>query len=74
MNIGNELQRNNVGTWAGGNQSSMSASVSALGDSGWLMHIHSVLAGSAWIAALVAVEGASVLVHCRFIFFASKFK
>ncbi|XP_057859471.2 phosphatidylinositol-3-phosphatase myotubularin-1 isoform X1 [Cryptomeria japonica] len=56
--------RNNVGTWAGGSQSSMSASVSALGDSGWLMHIHSVLAGSAWIAALVAVEAASVLVHC----------
>ncbi|KAH9321797.1 hypothetical protein KI387_016436, partial [Taxus chinensis] len=56
--------RNNVGTWGGGNQSSMSASVSALGDSGWLMHIHSVLVGSAWITALIALEGASVLVHC----------
>ena len=39
-------------------------SVSALENSGWLMHIHSVLAGSAWIAARIATEGASVLVHC----------
>ncbi|PON60686.1 Myotubularin family [Parasponia andersonii] len=51
-------------TWGGGNLSSMSASVSTLGDSGWLIHIQSILAGSAWIAARVALESASVLVHC----------
>ncbi|KAI3730215.1 hypothetical protein L1987_61384 [Smallanthus sonchifolius] len=51
-------------TWGGGNLSSMSASVSTLGDSGWLIHIQNVLAGSAWIAACVALESASVLVHC----------
>lgn len=44
----------------------MSASVSTLGDSGWLIHVQSVLAGSAWIAARVALESASVLIHCRF--------
>jgi len=43
----------------------MSASVSVLGDSGWLSHIQSILAGVAWIAARVAMESASVLVHCR---------
>ncbi|PIN05491.1 myotubularin [Handroanthus impetiginosus] len=52
-------------TWGGGNLSSMSASVSTLGDSGWLIHVQSVLAGSAWIAARVALESATVLVHCR---------
>ncbi|KAG8390530.1 hypothetical protein BUALT_Bualt01G0093100 [Buddleja alternifolia] len=51
-------------TWGGGNLSSMSASVSTLGDSGWLIHVQSVLAGSAWIAARVAMESATVLVHC----------
>lgn len=51
-------------TWGGGNLSSMSASVSTLGDTGWLIHVHSVLAGSAWIAARIALESASVLVHC----------
>ncbi|KAI4352628.1 hypothetical protein L6164_006862 [Bauhinia variegata] len=51
-------------TWGGGNLSSMSTSVSTLGDSGWLLHVHSILAGSAWIAARVAMEKASVLVHC----------
>ncbi|KAJ0101190.1 hypothetical protein Patl1_05961 [Pistacia atlantica] len=51
-------------TWGGGNLSSMSASVSTLGDSGWLIHVQSVLAGSAWIAARIALESASVLVHC----------
>ncbi|KAI4370690.1 hypothetical protein MLD38_019010 [Melastoma candidum] len=51
-------------TWGGGNLSSMSASVSTLGDSGWLIHVQSLLAGSAWIAARVALEAASVLVHC----------
>ncbi|GFZ11170.1 myotubularin-like phosphatases II superfamily [Actinidia rufa] len=52
-------------TWGGGNLSSMSASVSTLGDSGWLIHVQNVLAGSAWIAARVALESASVLIHCR---------
>lgn len=51
-------------TWGGGNLSSMSASVSTLGDTGWLIHVQNVLAGSAWIAARVALESASVLVHC----------
>ncbi|KAL8533245.1 hypothetical protein ACS0TY_009576 [Phlomoides rotata] len=51
-------------SWGGGNLSSMSASVSTLGDSGWLIHVQSVLAGSAWIAARVAIESATVLVHC----------
>ncbi|XP_052184873.1 phosphatidylinositol-3-phosphatase myotubularin-1-like isoform X2 [Diospyros lotus] len=51
-------------TWGGGNLSSMSASVSTLGDSSWLTHVHSVLAGSAWIAARVELESATVLVHC----------
>ncbi|KAJ8759155.1 hypothetical protein K2173_004162 [Erythroxylum novogranatense] len=51
-------------TWGGGNLSSMSASVSSLGDSGWLIHVQSVLAGAAWIVAHVALESASVLVHC----------
>jgi myotubularin-related protein 1/2 len=56
--------RNGGWTWGGGNISSMSASVSTLGDSGWLIHIQNLLAGSAWIAARVALESASVLVHC----------
>ncbi|KAI9157576.1 hypothetical protein LWI28_024611 [Acer negundo] len=51
-------------TWGGGHLSSMSASVSTLGDSGWLIHVQNVLAGSAWIAARIALESASVLVHC----------
>ncbi|KAL1201447.1 Phosphatidylinositol-3-phosphatase myotubularin-2 [Cardamine amara subsp. amara] len=51
-------------SWGGGNLSSMSASVPLLGDSGWLSHIQSILAGVAWIAARVAMELASVLVHC----------
>ncbi|KAJ7530943.1 hypothetical protein O6H91_14G025600 [Diphasiastrum complanatum] len=42
----------------------MTAAVSALGDSGWLMHAHGILAGAAWIAARISLEGASVLVHC----------
>lgn len=60
------LQRHGGWTWGGGNLSSMSASVSTLGDSGWLIHVQSVLAGSAWIAARVALEKATVLVHCRY--------
>ncbi|PIA54808.1 hypothetical protein AQUCO_00901002v1 [Aquilegia coerulea] len=56
--------RNGGWTWGGGNLSSMSASVSTLGDTVWLIHIQSVLAGSAWIAARVAIEASSVLVHC----------
>lgn len=59
------LQRHGGWTWGGGNLSSMSASVSLLGDSAWLIHIQNVLAGAAWIAARVAMESASVLVHCR---------
>ncbi|GLT66746.1 hypothetical protein SLA2020_390970 [Shorea laevis] len=51
-------------TWGRGNLSSMSASVSTLGDSGWLIHVQSVLAASAWIAARIDIESASVLVHC----------
>ncbi|XP_047310474.1 phosphatidylinositol-3-phosphatase myotubularin-1-like [Impatiens glandulifera] len=56
--------RHGGSTWGGGNRSSMSESVSTLGDSGWLIHVQNVLAGSAWIAARVALESASVLVHC----------
>ncbi|KAG4169334.1 hypothetical protein ERO13_A12G088900v2 [Gossypium hirsutum] len=56
--------RHGGSTWGGGNLSSMSASVSTLGDSGWLIHVQSVLAGSAWITARIALESASVLVHC----------
>ncbi|KAL2923060.1 Phosphatidylinositol-3-phosphatase myotubularin-1 [Bienertia sinuspersici] len=56
--------RHGGSTWGGGNLSSMSTSVSILGDSGWLIHVQSVLAGAAWIAARIAKESASVLVHC----------
>lgn len=59
------FQRHGGWTWGGGNLSSMTASVSTLGDSGWLNHLQILLAGSAWIAARVALESASVLVHCR---------
>lgn len=59
-------QRHGGSTWGGGNLSSMSTSVSSLGDSGWLIHVQGVLAGAAWIAARIAKESASVLVHCRF--------
>ncbi|KAL2629032.1 hypothetical protein R1flu_013718 [Riccia fluitans] len=50
--------------WGGSNRSSMSAAVSALGDSGWLMHVHSILSSAAWIAGRLVLESASVLVHC----------
>ncbi|KAI5067482.1 hypothetical protein GOP47_0018010 [Adiantum capillus-veneris] len=50
--------------WGGGNLSNMAAAVSALGDSGWLVHVHNVLAAAAWVAARIALEEASVLVHC----------
>ncbi|KAL5569526.1 hypothetical protein UlMin_026101 [Ulmus minor] len=56
--------RHGASIWGGGNLSSMSASVTVLGESGWLTHVQSVLAGSAWVAARVALESASVLVHC----------
>ncbi|XP_028793425.1 phosphatidylinositol-3-phosphatase myotubularin-1, partial [Neltuma alba] len=56
--------RHGGSTWGGGNLSSMSTSVSTLGDSGWLLHVQSVLAGAAWIAARLHMEKASVLVHC----------
>ncbi|KAI3799645.1 hypothetical protein L1987_34944 [Smallanthus sonchifolius] len=59
-----QCERNGGWTWGRGNLSSMSASVSTLGDSGWLIHVQNVLAGSAWIAARVALESASMLVHC----------
>ncbi|KAH9704278.1 hypothetical protein KPL70_011388 [Citrus sinensis] len=39
----------------------MSASVSTLGDSGWLIHVQSILAGSAWIAAQILVALANFL-------------
>ncbi|XP_024526893.1 phosphatidylinositol-3-phosphatase myotubularin-1 [Selaginella moellendorffii] len=58
------LLRGGGSIWGGGNFSSTAAAVSALGDSGWLTHIHNLLAGAAWIVARIAVEGASVLVHC----------
>ncbi|GAB2276850.1 Carrier protein, mitochondrial [Dionaea muscipula] len=51
-------------SWGGGNLSGMSASVSTLGDTGWLTHVHCILASSAWIAARIAKESTSVLVHC----------
>lgn len=47
---------------------SMAGAVAALGDSGWLMHCHTILTGAAWIAARITLEGASVLVHCRYTF------
>ncbi|KAK7349969.1 hypothetical protein VNO77_07922 [Canavalia gladiata] len=42
----------------------MFASISTLGDSGWLLHAQNVLAGVAWIAAHVDMEKDSILVHC----------
>lgn len=60
-----QRQENSGWTWGGNSLSSMPASVSNLGDTGWLIHVQSVLAGSAWIAARIAKESASVLVHCR---------
>ncbi|KAJ4805511.1 Myotubularin [Rhynchospora pubera] len=56
--------RNGGSTWGGGNLSSMSGSASTLGDTGWLTHVQNVLSGAAWIAARIALESASVLVHC----------
>ncbi|KAH9607897.1 hypothetical protein KSS87_011914 [Heliosperma pusillum] len=56
--------RHGGSSWGAGNLSSMSASVTTLGDSGWLSHVQNVLAGAAWIAARIAKESASVLVHC----------
>ncbi|XP_078171309.1 phosphatidylinositol-3-phosphatase myotubularin-1-like isoform X4 [Carex rostrata] len=56
--------RNGGSTWGGGNLSSMSGSASTLGDTGWLTHVQNVLSGAAWIAARIAFESASVLVHC----------
>ncbi|KAL3687052.1 hypothetical protein R1sor_013361 [Riccia sorocarpa] len=49
------------GGWWGGR---MAAAVSALGDSGWLTHVHSILSSAAWIAGRLVLESASVLVHC----------
>ncbi|KAH8966590.1 hypothetical protein BDL97_03G033800 [Sphagnum fallax] len=58
------LLRSGGWAWGGGNATTMSGALSALGDSGWLVHCHTVLIGAAWIAARIALEGASVLVHC----------
>jgi myotubularin-related protein 1/2 len=61
------LLRSGGWAWGGGNATTMSGALSALGDSGWLVHCHTVLIGAAWIAARIALEGASVLVHCRYV-------
>ncbi|CAM6099841.1 unnamed protein product [Calypogeia fissa] len=58
------LMRAGGWAWGGSTRSSMSAAVSALGDSGWLMHVHSILSSAAWIAGRLVLEGASVLIHC----------
>eukprot|EP00850_Spirogloea_muscicola_P000602 SM000002S05682 [mRNA] locus=s2:1511167:1515854:- [translate_table: standard] len=52
------------GGWTGGNTSSTAVAAAALADSGWLQHVHALLAGAAWIAARIAVDETSVLVHC----------
>jgi myotubularin-related protein 1/2 len=59
------VQRNRGSTWGGGNLNSMTSFSSTLGE--WLNHIQNILVGASWIAAQIAVESASVLVHCRFI-------
>lgn len=51
----------------GGNLNSMSASMSTLGDSGWLIHVQNVQAGSTWIVTRVAWESTSVVIHCSFV-------
>lgn len=44
----------------------MASAVTALGQSGWLYYVHTILSNAAWIAGRVVMEGASVLVHCRY--------
>jgi hypothetical protein len=58
-------QRNRGSTWGGGNLNSMTSFSSTLGE--WLNHIQNILVGASWIAAQIAEEAATVLVHCRFL-------
>lgn len=62
----NFWQRNRGSTWGGGNLNSMTSFSSTLGE--WLNHIQNILVGASWIAAQIAEEAASVLVHCRSLF------
>ncbi|KAL6859179.1 hypothetical protein ACP4OV_018181 [Aristida adscensionis] len=55
-------RRNRGSTWGGGNLNSMTSFSSTLGE--WLNHIQNILVGASWIASQIAVESASVLVHC----------
>uniref|UniRef100_A0A0E0LXW4 Myotubularin phosphatase domain-containing protein n=1 Tax=Oryza punctata TaxID=4537 RepID=A0A0E0LXW4_ORYPU len=55
-------RRNRGSTWGGGNLNSMTQFSSTLGE--WLNHIQSIMVGASWIAAQIAQESASVLVHC----------
>ncbi|KAF8653973.1 hypothetical protein HU200_062113 [Digitaria exilis] len=55
-------RRNRGSTWGGGNLNSMTSFSSTLGE--WLNHIQNILVGASWIAAQIAEEAASVLVHC----------
>jgi len=58
-------RRNRGSTWGGGNLNSMTSFSSTLGE--WLNHIQNILVGASWIAAQIAEEAATVLVHCRFL-------
>ena len=58
-------QRNRGSTWGGGNLNSMTSFSSTLGE--WLNHIQNILVGASWVAAQIAEEAATVLVHCRFL-------
>ncbi|VAI87006.1 unnamed protein product [Triticum turgidum subsp. durum] len=55
-------ERNRGSTWGGGSLNSMTQFSSMLGE--WLNHIQNILVGASWIAAQIAQESASVLVHC----------
>lgn len=55
-------RRNRGSTWGGGNLNSMTQFSSMLGE--WLNHIQNILVGASWIAAQIAQESASVLIHC----------
>lgn len=61
------VQRGGERAWVGGNLTSMSSAVSGLAYSGWLLHCHKILTSAVWIASRIALEGASVLVHCRYV-------
>ncbi|CAI5505314.1 unnamed protein product [Closterium sp. Naga37s-1] len=58
------LLRSGTGGWTGGSVSGTSQVVAALMDSCWLQHCHSLLSGAVFIAAQIALQGNSVLVHC----------